>query len=126
MNLFDKTPLAWRKVAEWSCRDEEFVKRAAFALMACLAWHDKTAADDRFLALLPLVAAGATDERNYVKKAVSWALRHIGKRNTRLHRAALSTARELAANPSRPARWIGADAVRELTTDAVRARLASR
>ena len=126
MNLFDKSPLAWKKVADWSSRAAEFEKRAAFTLIACLAWHDKSAPDDRFLGLLPLVVAGSTDERNYVKKAVSWALRHIGKRNTRLNKAAVKAAREIATIDSRAARLIAAGAIRELTSDAVRARLAAR
>lgn len=87
MNLFDKTPLAWEKVRDWSVREEEFVKRAAFSLIACLAWHDKKAEDARFIELLPLIAGAATDERNFVKKAVNWALRHIGKRNRNRNRA---------------------------------------
>jgi 3-methyladenine DNA glycosylase AlkD len=124
MNLFDKTPLAWKKVRDWAERDEEFVKRAAFALLACLAWHDKAAADERFVELLPLIARAATDQRNYVKKAVSWALRTIGKRNARLNQAAIQTARELQQLDARAARWIAADALRELEGDAVRKRLA--
>ena len=123
MNLFDKAPLAWEKVREWAVRDEEYVKRAAFSLLACLAWHDKRASDATFLAQLPLIAAAATDERNYVKKAVSWALRHIGKRNTALHAAALALAQELSASASRPARWIGRDTVRDLCSEATRRKL---
>jgi 3-methyladenine DNA glycosylase AlkD len=84
MNLFDKTRLAWKKILEWSGRDEEFVKRAAFALIACLAWHNKAASDEDFIRLMPVIQEGATDERNFVKKAVSWALRNIGKRNPKL------------------------------------------
>jgi 3-methyladenine DNA glycosylase AlkD len=79
MNLFEKTPLARKKILEWSKREEEFVKRAAFALIACLAWHDKKAEDAKFIELLPLIKREATDQRNYVKKAVNWALRNIGK-----------------------------------------------
>jgi len=126
MNLFDKSPLAWKKVTEWSSRAAEFEKRAAFALIACLAWHDKSSPDERFLGMLQLVVAASTDERNYVKKAVSWALRHIGKRNARLHKAAVKAAREIATLDSRSARWIAAGAIRELTSDAVRTRLAAR
>ena len=81
MNLFDKTPLAWKKVRDWAQREEEYVKRAAFALVACLAWHDKQASDEKFISLLSIIKSGATDHRNYVKKSVNWALRHIGKRN---------------------------------------------
>ena len=76
MNLFEKTPLAWKKIAEWSGRDEEFVRRAAFALLACLAWHDKKAPDQKFAGLLPLVAQASTDQRNFVRKAVNWAVRN--------------------------------------------------
>jgi 3-methyladenine DNA glycosylase AlkD len=123
MNLFDKTPLAWQKVRDWAERDEEFVKRAAFALLACLAWHDKAADDQRFVELLPLFARAAADQRNYVKKAVSWALRTIGKRNARLNQAAIQTARELQQLDSKAARWVAADALRELAGEAVQRRL---
>ena len=123
MNLFDKTPLAWKKVRDWAERDEEFVKRAAFALLACLAWHDKTAADERFVELLPLIKRAATDQRNYVKKAVSWALRTIGKRNAQLNQVAIQTAREIQQLDAKAARWIAADALRELDGEAVQKRL---
>jgi 3-methyladenine DNA glycosylase AlkD len=124
MNLFDKVPLAWQKVIDWSEREEEFVKRAAYTLIACLAWHDKTAGDEKFVALLPVIVKGATDERNFVKKAVNWALRHIGKRNLNLNKAAIKTAEEIRGIDSKAARWIAADAIRELTSEAVRRRLA--
>jgi 3-methyladenine DNA glycosylase AlkD len=123
MNLLEKLPWAWSKIAGWSERDEEFVRRAAFALLACLAWHDKAAADEHFLALLPVVEAGATDGRNYVKKAVSWALRNIGKRNPALHAAALETAARLRALDSPPSRWIAADVERDLGSPATLRRL---
>ncbi len=123
MNLFDKSPLAWKKVIDWSERREEFVKRAAFSLIACLAWHDKKAADERFIGLLPLIIKGADDERNFVRKAANWALRHIGKRNRNLNAAALQTARQIRQMDSRAARWIAADAIRELESEAVRKRL---
>ncbi len=126
MNLFEKTPLAWQKIREWVERDQEYVKRAAFALIACLAWHDKTAQDEQFLALLPILKRGATDERNYVKKAVSWALRHIGKRNPRLNRAAIEAAQEIRQIDSRVARRIASDAIRELESQAVQERLGRR
>ncbi len=122
-NLFDRSPLAWRKIRPWAARDEEYVRRAAFALIASLAVHDREASDASFQALLPIIAAAATDERNFVKKAVNWALRNIGKRNRRLRRAALATARRLRAVDSRAARWVAADAIRELESDAVRKRL---
>ncbi len=123
MNLFEKTPLAGQKVIEWSEREEEFVKRAAFALLACLAWHDKQAADQKFIGFFPLIKRGATDERNFVKKAVNWALRNIGKRNPRLNKAAIKTAREIQCLDSKSARWIAADAIRELESEGTQRRL---
>ncbi|OHB63702.1 MAG: DNA alkylation repair protein [Planctomycetes bacterium RBG_13_60_9] len=122
--LFDKTPYAWDKAVEWTARPEEYVKRAGFVLMAALAVHDKKAPDERFEAFLPLLVTHATDNRNFVKKAVNWALRQIGKRNRRLNRLAIQTAKEIRRLDSRSARWIAADALRELTGDKVRARLA--
>jgi len=124
MNLFEKLPLAWQKVSEWSGREEEFVKRAAFALLACLAWHDREAADEKFVALLPVIVRGSADERNFVRKAVNWALRNIGKRNPNLNRAAVAAAEEIQGIDSKAARWIAADALRELTSEAVQRRLA--
>jgi 3-methyladenine DNA glycosylase AlkD len=123
MNLFEKTPLAIKKIHDWSRRDEEFVKRTAFALIACLAWHDKGAEDDKFTALFPVIRQGATDERNFVKKAVNWALRNIGKRNPVLNKAAIKLAKEIKELDSRSARWIANDALRELESDAVQQRL---
>ena len=123
LNLFEKSPLAWKKVRDWSERDEEFVKRAAFSLIACLAWHNKTADDEQFLEWLTIIKRGATDERNFVKKAVNWALRTIGKINPRLNKAAISAAREIQKLDSKAARWIAADALRELQSEAVRTRL---
>jgi 3-methyladenine DNA glycosylase AlkD len=122
-NLFDKSPLAWRKAKQWANREEEFVKRAAFALIASLAWHDKSAPDEKFIALLPAVKAGATDERNFVRKAVNWALRQIGKRNLVLNAIAIETAREIGRLDTKSARWVAADALRELTSDSVQDRL---
>jgi 3-methyladenine DNA glycosylase AlkD len=126
MNLFDMVPLAWQKVDDWSQREEEFVKRAAYTLIACLAWHDKEAGDEKFVALLPVIVKGATDERNFVKKAVNWALRHIGKRNPNLNKLAIKTAEEIQKIDSRAARWIAADALRELTSEAVQKRLEAK
>jgi 3-methyladenine DNA glycosylase AlkD len=126
MNLFEKTPLAWQKIEDWSQREEEYVKRAAYALIACLAWHDKQSADQKFIDLLPLIKSGATDDRNYVKKAVSWALRNIGKRNSNLNAVALQTAQDLKAMDSKPARWIGSDALRDMTSEATSRRLKKR
>ena len=123
MNLFEKTPLAWQKIIDWSEREEEFVKRAAFALIACLAWHDKKAKDEEFVKLFPLMMRGATDERNFVKKAVNWALRNIGKRNLNLNKAAINTAKEIQRLDSKAARWIASDTIRELESEAVQRRL---
>ena len=123
MNLFEKTPLAVKKIHDWSQRGEEFVKRAAYALIACLAWHDKQAEDEKFLALLPVIKHGASDERNFVKKAVNWALRNIGKRNPNLNKAAISLALEIQRMDSKAARWIAADTIRELESDSVQQRL---
>jgi 3-methyladenine DNA glycosylase AlkD len=122
-NLFDKTSWAWKTIPAWANRDEEFVKRAAFALVACLASHDKSAGDERFIELFPILKRGASDERNYVRKAVNWAVRNIGKRNGRLNKAALRLAKEMQRMDSKAARWIAADAIRELESDAVRRRL---
>lgn len=123
MNLFDKTPFAWKKVLDWSTRNEEFVKRAAFALIACLAWHDKDAPDEKFIELIPIIKQGATDERNFVKKAVNWALRNMGKRNQSLNEAAIGAAKEIREMASKAARWIASDAIRELTSDTAQQRL---
>jgi 3-methyladenine DNA glycosylase AlkD len=112
-NLFDQTPFAQRQALAWARRDEEFVRRAGFVLMAALAWHDKSAKDAVFLKFLPVIQHYATDERNFVKKAVNWALRQIGKRNPALNRAAIATAKEIQKIESRSARWIAADALRE-------------
>ena len=123
MNLFEKTPLAWRKIPDWSKREEEFVKRTAFALIACLAWHDKEAEDEEFVKLFPVIKRGATDERNSVKKAVNWALRNIGKRNPNLNRSAVKAAKEIQRIESKAARWVASDANRELESEAVQGRL---
>jgi 3-methyladenine DNA glycosylase AlkD len=121
--LFDRTPHAWTKVAQWAGKRDEFVRRAAFALLASLAGHDKSASDARFLDSLPRIERAAGDERNFVKKGVSWALRRIGRRNAALHAAAVTLARRLAASPQPAARWVGKDALRELTHPAVIRRL---
>jgi len=122
-NLFDRTKLAFQKATEWSGREEEFVKRAGFSLMAAIAWHDKKAADADFQKFLPLIKKGATDERNFVKKSVNWALRQIGKRNASLNKMAIKTAEEIQKIDSKSARWIAADALRELTSEAIQKRL---
>ena len=123
MNLFEKNQLAWKKIIDWSARDEEFVKRTAFSLIACLAWHDKKASDEKFIELLPVIVRGATDERNFVKKAVNWALRNIGKRNLNLNKAAIGAAKEIQRLDSKAARWVASDTLRELESEAVQTRL---
>jgi 3-methyladenine DNA glycosylase AlkD len=123
MNLFDKSVLAWKKVLDWSQREEEFVRRAAFSLIACLAWHDKTAKDTQFIKLLPLIEQAAGDERNFVKKAVNWALRHIGKRNLKLNKAAIKTAHKIYKQNFKSARWIASDALRELSSERIQKKL---
>jgi 3-methyladenine DNA glycosylase AlkD len=124
--LFDRTPHAWRKVEQWSGRRDEFERRAAFALLASLALHDRSAANAQFERGLALIEDAATDDRNFVKKAVSWALRSIGRRNASLHAAALRTSRRLAPSRNAAARWIGKDALRELTGPVVARRLAAQ
>jgi len=125
-HLFDRTPFAWEKARQWARSPREFVKRAAFTLMACLALHDKAAPDSKFLAMLPLIERGANDDRNFVKKAVSWALRSIGRRNVALNVAALPVARRLSLSKETAPRWVGKDALRELASPKVRALLARR
>ncbi len=138
-SLFDLTPHAWGKAVEWAGREEEWVKRAGFALMAGLAVHDKGAPDEAFVELLTLIEEGAFDPRPYVKKAASWALRNIGKRNRSLNEAAFACAKRIldAANEraggdrggdpgARAARWVTSDALRELTSERVLGRLRDR
>lgn len=122
-NLFDRTPFAFDKALAWSRREEEFVKRAGFALMASSAVHRKDLPDARFEAFFPAIKSQATDDRNYVKKAVSWALRQIGKRSLGLNRQAIATARQIDRIDARPARWIARDVLRELESAAVPERL---
>ena len=123
MNLFDRSPLAWKKIADWSARDEEFIKRTAFSLIASLAVHDKKEGDQTFMDLLPLIKRESVDPRNFVKKAVNWALRSIGKRNLNLNKAALEAAKVISQIDSKSARWIASDALRELQSDSVLNRL---
>ena len=113
-HLFDKTPHAWKKITQWSTRKDEFVKRAAFALLASVALHDKKAPDQPFVSSLRLIERAADDDRNFVKKGVSWALRGVGHRNPKLRSAALRTAERLAKSDVASARWIGKDAQRDL------------
>lgn len=124
--LFDRTPHAWRKVEKWAARRDEFVKRAAFALLASLTVHDKQAHDRLFLAGLRLVEREAGDARNFVKKAINWALRSIGKRNAALNAAAVGVAQRLAASAHAAPRWVGKSALREITGAAVLRRLAAK
>jgi 3-methyladenine DNA glycosylase AlkD len=113
MNLFDKHPLAYEKAVEWSRREQEFVKRAGFAMMASLVLHDKTAEDSAFEPFFERIQAGARDERNFVKKAVNWALRQIAKQRPNLASRCIQLAQELAESESQSARWVGKDALRE-------------
>jgi len=122
-HLFVLADGAWEKAFTWTKRKEEFQKRGGFALAAYLAYRDKAAADSKYLKFLKVIEREAEDERNFVRKAVNWALRNIGKRNVRLNRAAIATAKRLRAKESRAARWIAADALRELEGEAMQARL---
>jgi 3-methyladenine DNA glycosylase AlkD len=126
--LWDRSPYAWEKARRWATSPRELVKRGGFVLMACLALHDRTAPDRPFLAFLKLIEKGARDERNLVKKGVSWALRSIGRRNRVLHTASIDVARRLAQSEDAGPRWVGKDALRELVSPAVmrRARQPSR
>jgi 3-methyladenine DNA glycosylase AlkD len=124
--LFDQTRAGRRKAGAWTVRKPEFERRAGYALMAALAWHDKDAPDSLFTGYLAIIERGADDDRNFVKKAVNWALRNIGKRNLVLHKAAIAAARRIARRESRSARWIAADALRELTSPATIARIKPR
>lgn len=122
-SLFDQTPYAFEKVFQWARAEKEFVKRAAFCLIAGLSVHDKNASDQVFEEFLPLLITHAVDERNYVKKAVNWALRNIGKRNAPLNKKALKTAEKIQSIDSRSARWIATDAIRELNSEKIKQRL---
>ena len=125
-NLFDKTVFSYKKTMEWTERDEEFVKRAGFVLMAALSVHDKKESDGKFLRLLPMIKRESKDERNFVKKAINWALRQIGKRNLRLNKAAINTAKEIQKINSKSAKWIASDTIKELTSAAIQARLRNK
>ena len=124
--LFDRTPHAWRKVAQWAGRKDEYQKRAAFALLWGLTVHDKASADQPFLKGLTLIERAATDERLYVKKAVNMALRATGKRNAALHKATVATSQRLAASDDETARWVGKDALRELNSASVLRRISAK
>jgi 3-methyladenine DNA glycosylase AlkD len=116
MNLFDKMEISWKKAIEWADREDEFIRRAGFALMACLAVHDKKAKDQNFLNFFPVIKKYSTDGRNFVKKAVNWALRQIGKRNANLNKRAIELAREIEKINSKSAKWTAKDAIRELSS----------
>jgi len=123
MNLFDKTKLAEKKIFEWEKRKEEFARRTAFSLMAALAVHNKELEDKEFIKFFPLIKRASTDERNFVRKAVNWALRQIGKRNKKLNKEAIRLAKEIQRINSKSARWIANDAIRELIGENVQKRL---
>jgi 3-methyladenine DNA glycosylase AlkD len=125
-NLLDRHPKAWGKAVEWSKREEEFVRRAGYVLMARMPVRDKKAADGKLLAFLPLIEEGASDERAMVKKAISWALRQIGKRDEHLRQEAMRCARRLARQGTPSARWIARDVLRELEDAAQVERIAVR
>jgi 3-methyladenine DNA glycosylase AlkD len=112
--LFDQSPHAWAMAPKWAKQQGEFQKRGGFVLMACLAHHDKAARDAAFLRFLPMIAKGAADDRNFVKKGVSWALRAIGHRSAALHAAAVATATKLSNSDEAAERWVGKDALRDL------------
>jgi len=124
--LISKTPYVLKKIHEWSRSESEFVRRAAFSLIAEVSWYDKKISDGEFEQFFTLIKNAADDERNYVKKAVNWALRNIGKRNKRLNRRAIEVAREIQKIDSKAARWIAADALRELSSEAVQKRIAGK
>ena len=124
-NLFDRTPYAYAKASEWSRKKQEFVKRAGYVLMAELAVHDKAAKDSAFTGFFEDIVRGSTDDRNFVKKAVNWALRQIGKRNRKLNIEALAVAKRISEIDSKSSRWVASDAVRELKSESVRRRLRS-
>jgi 3-methyladenine DNA glycosylase AlkD len=125
-HLFDKTPHAFRKVEQWADRRNEFEKRASFALLASLGVHDKKAGDEEFARCLPLIERAAHDDRNFVKKGVSWALRVVGRRSAELNEASVMLSEKLSKSETPAARWIGKDALKELTSKAVVARLKQR
>lgn len=118
-NLFDKTSYTIDKVFEWSVREEEFVKRAAYVMIACLAVHNKKLEDEIFVSFFPLIQKGASDHRNFVKKAVNWALRQMGKRNMALHSKAIDLAWEIEKYDSKAAQWIARDALQELNRESI-------
>jgi len=125
-NLFDKTEFAYDKVFQWHKDKREFVKRAGFVMMACLAVHDKKASDNKFIQFFPLIIKESVDERNFVKKAVNWALRQIGKRNLNLNKEAVKTGKIILKKDSKSAKWIARDALRELTNEEIIERIKNK
>lgn len=124
--LFDRAPQAWKMVSKWVKQKGEFQKRAGFVMMACLAAHDKDAKNAAFMKFFPMIEAGASDHRNFVKKGVSWALRHLGHRNAALHAAAVKTATKLSKSKDPTERWVGKDALRDITRPIVFKKIAKR
>ncbi|MFA5859796.1 MAG: DNA alkylation repair protein [Elusimicrobiota bacterium] len=124
--VFDKVSFAEKKVYEWSRREEEFVKRAAYSLIAYIACHDKKSTDEKFIQYFGIIKSGSEDNRNYVKKAVSWALRQIGKRNLRLNKLAIDCAKEIQKTECKGPRWVASDVLRELTNEKILARMKNK
>lgn len=122
-SLFDLNPISWNKVFEWAKRDEEFVKRGAFSLIAGLSVHDKKAENEKFEQFFPIIISESKDDRNYVKKSVNWALRNIGKRNLYLNKKAVETAKKIQKIDSKSAQWIARDALKELQSEKIKVRL---
>lgn len=123
MNLFDRTPYTLEKISQWTKNEKEFIRRAGFVLMAVLAVHDKKMPDGEFIKFLSIIKKYSTDERNFVRKAVNWALRQIGKRNSALNKAAIKASEEILKIDSKTAKWIASDAIRELKSPAKQNRL---
>ncbi|MBY0494696.1 MAG: DNA alkylation repair protein [Cyanobacteria bacterium] len=124
--LFDRSPHAWKMPPRWVKQKGEFQKRAGFVMMACLAAHDRTARDAAFMKFFPMIEKGASDQRNFVKKGVSWALRHLGHRSPKLHATAMKTATKLSKSENATERWVGKDALRDITRPAVRNKLRAK
>jgi len=122
-HFFDRTPFAYKKVREWTKSNQLFVKRAGFSLIAWLAVHDKKKEDSEFVSFLKIIERESTDERNYVRKSVNWALRQIGKRNIEMNKKALELSKKIQKIDSKSARWIASDAIRELTCEKVKQRI---
>jgi 3-methyladenine DNA glycosylase AlkD len=126
ISLFDSSPLAWKKIFQWAECKKEFVKRGAFALLAGLAVHDKKASNNKFEQYSLLMKENSVDDRNYVKKAINWALRNIGKRNISLNKKMINLAEDLLTLDSTSAKWIASDAITELTSEKVQMRIRNK